>query len=192
MLVQEKKIKVAVCGTADGKLSRTAIVKARKIGRLLAEHDVVVVNGATIGYTYEAAKAAKRAGAFSLGISPAKSREEHVRHYKRPLDGCDAVVFTGLGFPGRNVVLVQSADAAIFIGGGTGTLNEFTIAYNLGKPIGILTGVEGTMELVDQIVEKTYRASPAIIKEEDPKRLVARVVTEAKRQIRLSSKNKNE
>ena len=187
MATRKSKLVIAVCGSAGGKLSKDALAKSRKIGEHLARSDVVVITPGTIGYTHAVGKAAKKAGAFSLGISPAESREEHIKHYKRPIDAWDAIVFTGLGFKGRNVTTIQSADAVIFIGGGTGTLNEFTIAYDHQKPIGILDGVKETMELVDQIVERTYKPSPPIVREEDPKVLVEKIVAEAKKYVQRTS-----
>jgi uncharacterized protein (TIGR00725 family) len=46
----------------------------------------------------------------------------------------DISIRTGLGHA-RNVVLVQSADAVIAIGGGYGTLSEIGIALKNGKPV---------------------------------------------------------
>lgn len=181
------KISIAVCGSAGGKFSKDALERSKKIGFHLAKSEVLVLVPEPLGYPYAAGKAAKEAGAFSLGVSPLANRKEHLRFYKKPLDVWDAVIYTGLGFKTRNVVLMQSADAVIFIGGGTGTLNEFTIAYDQGKPIGILLGVEGTMELVDQIVEKNYKPSPPIIKEENPEKLVKGILREAARYIRETS-----
>jgi hypothetical protein len=46
----------------------------------------------------------------------------------------DIVVRTGMGHA-RNVVLVQSADAVVAIGGGYGTLSEIAIALKVGKKV---------------------------------------------------------
>lgn len=46
----------------------------------------------------------------------------------------DVVVATGMGIA-RNVVLVASADVVVAVGGGSGTLSEIAIAWQLGKPI---------------------------------------------------------
>ncbi len=62
-----------------------------------------------------------------IGILPSydgASANEHV----------DIVVPTGLGIA-RNVVLVSMADVVIAVGGGSGTLSEIAVAWQLGKPI---------------------------------------------------------
>ena len=44
------------------------------------------------------------------------------------------VIRTGMG-QARNVILVNSADAVIAVGGGYGTLSEIAIALKTGKPV---------------------------------------------------------
>src|SRR4030042_984067 len=144
-------VSIAICGSAAGKCDKQALKKSREIGKLIAKEGAIVLSGATSGYTYEAAKAAKDAGGLVIGISPAANREEHIKIYEKKIDAWTSIIYTVFGYKGRNVILTRSADAAIFIGGGTGTLSEFTMAFDEKRPIGILTGVRGTMELVDQI-----------------------------------------
>lgn len=181
---KKNKLVVAVCGSAGGDLSKKNLQKARLVGKLLAEAGVVVLAPGTRGYCYETGKAVRRAGGLVVGVSPAENREEHLQYYQSKIDAWDFVIFSGLGYKGRNVLTIQTADAVIFIGGGTGTLNEFTIAYDHHKPMGILKGVPGTMELVDQIVKKTYKKQPRIIVEEDPALLTKKVVEQAERYYR--------
>ncbi len=51
----------------------------------------------------------------------------------------DVVIRTGMGHA-RNVILVQSADAVIAVGGGYGTLSEIAVALKTGRPVyGLLT-----------------------------------------------------
>ena len=56
----------------------------------------------------------------------------------------DVIIRTGLGHA-RNVVVVQSADAVIAIGGSHGTLSEIAIALKMQRPVfGIKTwDIEG-------------------------------------------------
>ena len=44
---------------------------------------------------------------------------------------------------GRNTIVVASADVVIAVGGGSGTLSEMALAWQLGKPIVAFTAVEG-------------------------------------------------
>ena len=46
----------------------------------------------------------------------------------------DIVVPTGLGFA-RNLLVVSMADVVVAVGGGSGTLSELALAWQLGKPI---------------------------------------------------------
>jgi predicted Rossmann-fold nucleotide-binding protein len=88
-------------------------------------------------------------------------------------------MYTGMGRKGRNVILVRSADACIFLGGGMGTLNEFTIAFDdldHGTVIGILSesgGFSGEYVRLASYVDRSSRAT--ILWEKDPLILVERV-----------------
>ena len=73
--------------------------------------------------------------------------------------------------------MTRAADAVIIICGRIGTLNEFTIAYEDKKPLGVLTGTGGMSDMVKGIVEKSYRdrGSSGIIFDSDPKSLLDKV-----------------
>jgi len=60
-----------------------------------------------------------------------------------PYRGYDVLIFTGLGVMGRELVNVRTSDIVVVIGGRSGTLGEFAIAYEDGKLIGVLTGTGG-------------------------------------------------
>ena len=62
------------------------------------------------------------------------------------------IVYTGFGYKGRNVINIRSSDIVLFFGGATGTLNEFTIAYDEGKIIGVLEGSGGIADHVREIL----------------------------------------
>jgi len=132
---------------------------AKRLGAVIAQRGCVLVTGATTGLPDLVSRAARAAGGLTIGISPAATDEEHVGAYGLPSDGVDLIVYTGLGKNGRNVVNVRTSDVVIVIGGGIGTLNEFTIAYGEGKVIGILEGSGGiadrTRELVDYLNQPT-------------------------------------
>lgn len=165
------KLKFCISGAAEtGLCSADALDKGKEIGKLIAQGGHVLVNGATSGFPYWAAIGAKEAGGFTIGISPAYSEREHVERYKLPVDYMDMIVYTGFGYSGRNLLLTRSADAVIIGCGRIGTLNEFTIAFEDGKPIGILTEEGGTTDLIDDIIRQSGRTAdnPRIIFEKDP------------------------
>lgn len=167
------KIKVGVMGSAERVGAPALREKARALGRAIASRDVILLTGATTGVVYETGKAASDAGAFHLGISPAGDEREHVERYQLPLDACQAIVYTGFGLKGRNVVLVRSCDVVLFIAGSIGSLNEFTIAYDEGKVIGCLIGTGGVADEVERLLIKfTKRSHAKILYENSPDRLL--------------------
>ena len=86
------------------------------------------------------------------------------------------IIYTGFGYSGRNLLLTRSADAVIFGCGRMGTMNEFTIAYEDEKPMGVLEGPWETDEIFREVVEKSYRGPGKIVYDSDPKRLVEKVL----------------
>jgi uncharacterized protein (TIGR00725 family) len=146
-------MKIGVYGSAAG-VDESVVSKARDIGRQIALKGHVLVTGACTGLPYEAVKGAREKKGKSIGYSPAKDMGGHVNEHNFPQDSADEIVFTGLGKKGRNVVSVESCDACIFISGRMGTLNEFTIAYDNGKIMGVLTGTGGACDMVQDMVNK--------------------------------------
>lgn len=171
------KYKICVSGAAEtGHCAADALEKAEQIGRAVAEAGMVLVTGATTGIPYWAAKGAKEAGGIVIGLSPAASEAAHVKTYKLPTDYHDLIVYTGFEYSGRNLLLTRSADAVITICGRMGTLNEFTIAFEDNKPIGVLTGTGGMADEVKGIVEKAQRGPGKIIYEPNPKKMVEKLL----------------
>ena len=172
------RIKVGVMGSASESGSpeaRAALTeKAENLAVAIAKRDVVLFTGATTGIVYLVGQTAHTAGTFHIGISPAINAAEHVETYKLPLDACDAIVYTGFGLKGRNVVLVRSADAVLFIAGAMGSLNEFTIAHDEGKIIGCLTGTGGVADEAEYLVQKFGKRSTTarVFHNEDPTQLI--------------------
>jgi len=182
-------IKVGVSGSAVDNCTKDAAEKAEKVGYWLARLGAVVVTGDTTGMPYEAAKGAKKAGGYTVGISPAASYKEHVRKYRLPHKYVDFVMYTGFGYSGRNLLFIRSADAIIFVCGRIGTLNEFTIAFEDKKPIGILTETGGMAEEIDHLLEISHRGRNQIVFDTDPKTLVEKVLKLAKENRQVSSRS---
>ena len=185
------KTRVGVMGSANDTLpdgvSDALREKAEWLGREIAAHDCLLLTGATTGLTYIVAKSARLAGAFHMGISPASCEREHAERYKLPLDSCDAVIYTGFGLKGRNVVLVRSCDIAIFIGGSIGSLNELTIAHDEGRVIGCLTGTGGVADEAGRILELFPKKTEAcVLHGDDPARLLAACLEALEQTRRMS------
>ena len=174
------QMRVGVMGSASGTVMRNqkAIEASRKVGATIAAQDGILVNGACPGLPDEAALGAKEAGGTTFGVSPAISVCSHIRIYKSPIDHYDSLLFTGLGLMMRDIINIRSSNAVIILPGGTGTLNEFTVAYDEGKPIGVLTGVGGCADHIKEILAACHRpADPEqIIFDSDPESLVIRLM----------------
>ena len=67
------------------------------------------------------------AGGRVVGILPGSDPTDANPHVELP-------VATGMGHA-RNVILVQSVDAVVAVGGSHGTLSEIAIALKLGRPV---------------------------------------------------------
>ena len=171
------KYKICVSGAAEtGHCAPDALEKAKELGREIAKNNAVLVNGATTGFPFWAAIGAKEEGGFTIGLSPAGSEKEHIGAYKLPVDYMDMIIYTGFGYSGRNLLLTRSSDAVISGCGRWGTINEFTIALEDGKPIGVLEGSGGSTEVIKDIITKSERGPGNIIYDSDPKKLVRKIL----------------
>ncbi len=171
------KYKICVSGAARTDCcSPDAMDKTKELGRQIVRQGGIVLTGATTGAPYWAAIGAKEEGGISLGFSPAASEVAHVKTYHLPIDYFDMIVYTGFDYSGRNLILTRASDAVILICGRLGTLNEFTIAFEDKKPIGILTGTGGMADEIKEIVAKGNRGAGKIVYDDDPKKLVARLI----------------
>ena len=171
------KYAFVVSGSAEtGVCAPDAHLKAEQVGREVVAHNGIMFTGATTGIPFWAAKGAKESGGISIGISPAASMASHVKTYHLPTEYFDYIMFTGFEYSGRNLLLTRMADAVIMVCGRMGTLNEFTIAFEDQKPIGVLIGTGGMAEEIEYIVEKSHRKHNKIVYDADPKSLVEKLI----------------
>lgn len=171
------KFKICVSGAAEtAHCKADAMAKGMELGKEIVRHNAVLIQGATTGFPLWAARGAKEERGFVIGISPASSEEEHIKKYGLPVEYSDMIIYTGFGYSGRNLLLTRASDAVIVGCGRMGTLNEFTIAFEDNKPIGILEGDWETDELIKLMVEKSRRGPGKIVYESDPKILVEKVI----------------
>lgn len=173
------KIRVGVMGSAAPESARletgnTLVDKAERLARVIAGKDVILLSGSTTGIVYVVGKTAHDAGSFHVGISPGSNEREHSEVYKLPVDACDALIYTGFGLKGRNVVLVRSCDVVLFVSGAMGSLNEFTIAHDEGKVIGCLTGTGGVADESEYLLQKFGKKSSSarVFTSADPEKLI--------------------
>ena len=146
---------------------------ANQLGAAIAKRDLVLVTGATTGLPDMVSRAVGANGGLTIGISPAVNREEHGTKWGLPPDGAQVIIYTGFGLKGRNVINIRASDIVIIFGGGIKTLNEFTIAYDEGKVIGVLKGTGGIADHIDSIVEIAGKKTRSrILYDEDPAALI--------------------
>ncbi len=173
---EKRKPAIGLMGAAADALNDTDFARltslAEKLGSRIADRGCVLVTGATTGLPDMVTRAARNRGALTVGISPAANEREHTEKYNLPLTS-EVIVYTGFGLKGRNVVNIRSSDVVIIFGGGMGTLNEFTIAYDEGKIIGVLPGSGGVADHIEEIIEFARKPTRAqVIYDEDPERLI--------------------
>ena len=61
-------------------------------------------------------------------------------------------------------------------------MNEFTIAFEDEKPIGVLEGSGGTADLIRPLLKRGYRPRTTVVYDTNPKRLVAKVMQLVKKE----------
>lgn len=144
---------VCVSGSSKGKSVEEGRVLAVKTGQAIAKAGHGLMTGATLGIAHSAAEGYKKAGGkMSVGISPAASKIEHVLKYRLPTKFYDVIIYTGMHYAGRDILLINSSDCVISIGGRIGTLHEFTTALETDTPVGFLQGAGGISTEITNII----------------------------------------
>lgn len=177
-------VQVGVVGSASGHIPESALEKAARLGEALTGFGCAVLTGACPGLPDAAARAAKAAGALCVGISPAHSLDEHRNVYKSPWEFYDVMIYTGSGLMGREIQLIRSSDAVVVLGGRSGTLGEFAIAYDEAKLIGAVLGTGGVADHLPELLGVINKDTGAdVITDADPHALVEKMVAAHQRRV---------
>lgn len=171
--------KIGISGAANiGFLGEKAYEEAKELGREISRQGAIIMSGATTGFPYWVAAGYKEIGGMSIGFSPASSVREHIEIYRLPTDFMDFITYTGFGYAGRDLLFTRSCDAIIIGPGRIGTFHEFTIAFEDQKPVGVLMGESEsqTDEILKMMIERSHRPHKKIIFDDNPKRLVERLI----------------
>ena len=123
-------VQIAVAGSGDEELIPEAERKARSFARALPL-DVVLLTGGKDGVMKVVSEEFRKRGGTVVGVLPYEDNGNDFNSIR---------VKTGLNPVGRSVVLVSSADVLVVLGGGSGTMVEALMAYNLGIPVVVLMG----------------------------------------------------
>lgn len=171
------KYKIAVSGAARTDCcAPDTMEKTKELGRQIVRQGGVVLTGATVGTPYWAAIGAKEEGGICVGFSPAASEAAHIKTYHLPTDYHDLIIYTGFNYAGRNLILTRAADAVVIICGRLGTLNEFTIAFEDQKPIGVLLKSGGMADEIKDLIVKGHRGPGKIVYDAEPAKLVQKLI----------------
>jgi uncharacterized protein (TIGR00725 family) len=152
---------VAVVGGAQ--CSREEAKLAEAVGIELAKRKVTLICGGLGGVMAAACKGARSAGGKTVGILPGITRDEANPYVDIP-------IVTGIG-EARNVIVVNTAQAVIAIGGKFGTLSE--IAYALRNSIPVIG-------LNTWSLSKKGRSVRSIIAAQTPKEAVEKALAAIK------------
>lgn len=141
--MNSRRLQIGVMGSAaDLKYSRKIETLAFAVGAAIAGDGHITVYGAERDYdslSTAAARGAKSRGGLTVGITYGKGKSIWDRE-----GNTDVIIPTGLERGGgREFVLVNACDVIIAISGGSGTLTEIAIAYQLNIPVVALVGTNG-------------------------------------------------
>ena len=141
---------IAVVGNASESTSPETLLLASEIGRGIVDAGFALVTGGMGGVM----RAASQGGR----LSP-RCAEGSVIGILPSYDRATANEFVQIAIPtgmqlARNTLVVATADVVIAVGGGSGTLSEMALAWQLGRPLIALTGCGGwSGELVGRTLD---------------------------------------
>lgn len=133
-----QRLQIAVVGSASNKLNEIQQVLAYEVGKNLVACGCRLLCGGMGGVMEHAARGARDAEAYCpgdvIGLLPSYDKDEANPYI-------DIALPTGLGVA-RNAVLMAACDGVIALDGGSGTLSEIALAWQMHKPIACI-GDEG-------------------------------------------------
>lgn len=126
--------KVAFFGDAQAQTNQKHYRDAFKVAKLLAENGYEIVNGGGAGVMEAASLGAKEGGGKVelVMLDPAKEPGNYEGIAKINYELADKKIFTK-SYPSRLNRLVKEADAFVVFKGGTGTLSEIGMVWELAK-----------------------------------------------------------
>ena len=153
---------------ADLNYSKQIEELAFAIGKEIARKGQITVYGAEKDYdslSTAASRGAKSAGGLTVGVTYGKGKDIWDKE-----GTTDVIIVTGIERGGgREFVLVNSCDVIIIISGGSGTLTEAAIAYQMSIPVVALVGTGGWADkLAGEYIDerKRFKIEPTRTPEE--------------------------
>ncbi len=138
------KIQIGVMGSAqDLNYGEELERLAEETGYQIASRGALLVFGAEKDYdslSTAACRGAKKAGGLTIGVTYGRGKNIYQQD-------ADIVICSGMERGGgREFVLAASCDALISISGGSGTLNELVVGYQLNIPLVAMRNTGGWSE----------------------------------------------
>src|SRR5262245_39240399 len=116
---------IAVCGAS--RCDAALAAQAESVGRRIALAGAMLICGGLGGVMAAACHGARAAGGITIGILPGADPRAANPDVLIP-------IATAMGHA-RNVIIVQTADVVIAIGGEYGTLSEIALARKVGRAV---------------------------------------------------------
>jgi uncharacterized protein (TIGR00730 family) len=114
---------ITIFGSSLPTEGSTAYVEAQRLGQLLAEAGFAVCNGGYSGLMEASAQGAREAGGHTIGITCVV--------WPRPANPYIVEQVRTQNFPERLMTLIERGDAYVVLPGGTGTLAELALCWEL-------------------------------------------------------------
>jgi uncharacterized protein (TIGR00725 family) len=167
-----RQLQIGVMGSAqDLNYSKTLEERAEEVGMWIAKAGAILIFGAEKDYdslSTAASRGALKAGKSVVTVQQVYGPQQLVKGLtvgftygkgKDVYQNSDIISVTGMERGGgREFVLAGSCDCLIAISGGSGTLNELVVAYQLGIPMVALRNSGGWSEkLADQYFDARKR-----------------------------------
>jgi predicted Rossmann-fold nucleotide-binding protein len=185
------ELRIGVFGSAAYDEGNNLVRAATLIGETIAKSGHIVVTGACEGLPQEAVKGAKKYNGKSVGFSAVTTKEDHEKIMKTSIENYDTIEYIPEEYKYkdnvlvcrkyRNVASVASCDIALFISGRWGTLNEFSLAIDMGKFIGVFNAEGKFSSKVKELLDYFKKPSQSkLIYEKEATELVTRIIKEYK------------
>jgi len=131
---------VTIFGSSLPPEASRAYAEARQLGKLLAEAGFAICNGGYKGLMEASARGAREAGGHTIGVTcevwPGKANPWIVEEVRTK------------SFPQRIMTLLERGDAYVVLAGGTGTLAELALAWEMMNKASLSKTVGGNKPLL--------------------------------------------
>lgn len=175
------KLQIGVIGSAGPeeyqlkKPDMRAYKLAEEVGYLIGLNNIILVCGGKGGIMESVCRGCKRAGGITVGVVSGNVRRTCNKYV-------DVDIVSGMINCAEENLIISMSDVLIILGGGSGTLQEISIAYRNNKPMIVIDGLDGWgAKLSNQYLD--YRKKIKIIPVKRPKDAVKLAIKLAKEGI---------